>query len=139
MRLIGFIRGENVIVATGGVEYSYEMLGERDPSLTDGDEVSFDTLASSAINIKRVEGSKSKDRVTQKVAPQPKEAAKQNDEIFGDKDFRNLNLTAKPSLLVQKNRNSLDLSSSKQTICVLRKASRVKFILHLSARKGLNP
>ena len=42
MRLIGFIRGENVIVATGGVEYSYEMLGERDPSLTDGDEVSFD-------------------------------------------------------------------------------------------------
>lgn len=84
MRLIGFIRGENVIVATGGVEYSYEMLGERDPSLTDGDEVSFDTLASSAINIKRVEGSKSKDRVAQKVTPQPKEAAKQNNDWISD-------------------------------------------------------
>ncbi|WP_298704039.1 hypothetical protein, partial [uncultured Campylobacter sp.] len=84
MRLIGFIRGENVIVATGGVEYSYEMLGERDPSLTDGDEVSFDTLASSAINIKRVEGSKSKDRVAQKVTPQLKEAAKQNNDWTSD-------------------------------------------------------
>ena len=173
MRLIGFIRGENVIVATGGVEYSYEMLGERDPSLTDGDEVSFDTLASSAINIKRVEGSKSKDRVAQKVAPQPKESAKQNDEIFGDKNsaennvseapfikspaekisedrsvvketkvvkkFKNFKINRKAKPAMQKNRNSLDLSSSKQTIYALRKASRVKFILHLSVRKGLNP
>ena len=98
MRLIGFIRGENVIVATGGVEYSYEMLGERDPSLTDGDEVSFDTLASSAINIKRVEGSKSKDRVAQKVAPQPKESAKQNDEIFGDKNSAENNISGRKDL-----------------------------------------
>ena len=80
MRLIGFIRGENVIVATGGVEYSYEMLGERDPSLTDGDEVSFDTLASSAINIERMDTSKSKDRAAQKAASQAKEATKQNND-----------------------------------------------------------
>ena len=84
MRLIGFIRSENVIVATGGVEYSYEMLGERDPSLTDGDEVSFDTLASSAINIERVDTSKSKDRAAQKAASQAKEAAKQNNGWISD-------------------------------------------------------
>nr|WP_314070034.1 hypothetical protein [uncultured Campylobacter sp.] len=84
MRLIGFIRGENVIVATGGVEYSYEMLGERDPSLTDGDEVSFDTLASSAINIERVYTSKSKDRAAKKAALQTKEAAKQNNDWISD-------------------------------------------------------
>ena len=84
MRLIGFIRGENVIVATGGVEYSYEMLGERDPSLTDGDEVSFDTLASSAINIECVDTSKSKDRAAQKAASQAKEAAKQNSDWTSD-------------------------------------------------------
>ena len=84
MRLIGFIRGENVIVATGGVEYSYEMLGERDPSLTDGDEVSFDTLASSAINIERMDTSKSKDRAAQKAASQAKEATKQNNDWISD-------------------------------------------------------
>lgn len=84
MRLIGFIRGENVIVATGGVEYSYEMLGERDPSLTDGDEVSFDTLASSAINIERVDTSKSKDHAAQKAASQAKEATKQNNNWISD-------------------------------------------------------
>ena len=77
MRLIGFIRGENVIVATGGVEYSYEMLGERDPSLTDGDEVSFDTLASSAINIERVDTSnprimRRKKRLHRQKKPQSK-------------------------------------------------------------------
>ncbi|RKV93748.1 MAG: hypothetical protein D8H92_10415 [Campylobacter sp.] len=115
MRLIGFIRGENVIVATGGVEYSYEMLGERDPSLTDGDEVSFDTLASSAINIKRVEGSKSKDRVAQKVAPQPKESAKQNDEIFGDKDFREDNISEAPSFQSSAENIAEDRSAAKVT------------------------
>nr|WP_314521546.1 hypothetical protein [uncultured Campylobacter sp.] len=115
MRLIGFIRGENVIVATGGVEYSYEMLGERDPSLTDGDEVSFDTLASSAINIKRVEGSKSKDRVAQKVTPQPKESAKQNDEIFGDKDFREDNISEAPSFQSSAENIAEDRSAAKVT------------------------
>ena len=84
MKLTGFIRGENVIVATGGVEYSYEMLGERDPSLTDGDEVSFDTLASSAINIERMDTSKSKDRAAQKAASQAKEATKQNNDWISD-------------------------------------------------------
>lgn len=84
MKLTGFIRGENVIVATGGVEYSYEMLGERDSTLTDGDEVSFDTLASSAINIERVDTSKSKDRAAQKAASQAKEAAKQNNDWISD-------------------------------------------------------
>ena len=84
MKLTGFIRGENVIVATGGVEYSYEMLGERDSTLTDGDEVSFDTLASSAINIERVDTSKSKDRAAQKAASQAKEAAKQNNDWTSD-------------------------------------------------------
>ena len=84
MKLTGFIRGENVIVATGGVEYSYEMLGERDSTLTDGDEVSFDTLASSAINIERVDTSKSKDRAAQKAASQAKEAAKQNSDWISD-------------------------------------------------------
>lgn len=84
MKLTGFIRGENVIVATGGVEYSYEMLGERDSTLTDGDEVSFDTLASSAINIERVDTSKSKDRAAQKAASQAKEAAKQNSDWTSD-------------------------------------------------------
>ena len=84
MKLTGFIRGENVIVAMGGVEYSYEMLGERDSTLTDGDEVSFDTLASSAINIERVDTSKSKDRAAQKAASQAKEAAKQNNDWISD-------------------------------------------------------
>ncbi len=84
MKLTGFIRGENVIVAMGGVEYSYEMLGERDSTLTDGDEVSFDTLASSAINIERVDTSKSKDRAAQKAASQAKEAAKQNNDWTSD-------------------------------------------------------
>ena len=84
MKLTGFIRGENVIVAMGGVEYSYEMLGERDSTLTDGDEVSFDTLASSAINIERVDTSKSKDRAAQKAASQAKEAAKQNSDWTSD-------------------------------------------------------
>ena len=84
MKLTGFIRGENVIVAMGGVEYSYEMLGERDATLTDGDEVSFDTLASSAINIERVDTSKSKDRAAQKAASQAKEAAKQNNDWISD-------------------------------------------------------
>ena len=84
MKLTGFIRGENVIVAMGGVEYSYEMLGERDSTLTDGDEVSFDTLASSAINIERVDTSKSKDRAAQKAASQAKEAAKQNSDWISD-------------------------------------------------------
>ena len=84
MKLTGFIRGENVIVAMGGVEYSYEMLGERDSTLTDGDEVSFDTLASSAINIERVDTSKSKDRAAQKAASQAKEAAKQNNDWASD-------------------------------------------------------
>ncbi|WP_299190380.1 hypothetical protein [uncultured Campylobacter sp.] len=84
MKLTGFIRGENVIVATGGVEYSYEMLGERDSTLTDGDEVSFDTLASSAINIERVDTSKYKDRAAQKAASQAKEAAKQNNDWTSD-------------------------------------------------------
>ena len=115
MRLIGFIRGENVIVATGGVEYSYEMLGERDPGLTDGDEVSFDTLASSAINIKRVEGSKSKDRVAQKVTPQPKEAAKQNDEIFGDKNSAENNVSEAPSFQSSTENIAEDRSAAKVT------------------------
>ncbi|WP_298756064.1 hypothetical protein [uncultured Campylobacter sp.] len=84
MKLMGFIRGENVIVAMGGVEYSYEMLGERDSTLTDGDEVSFDTLASSAINIERVDTSKSKDRAAQKAASQAKEATKQNSDWISD-------------------------------------------------------
>ena len=84
MKLTGFIRGENVIVAMGGVEYSYEMLGERDSTLTDGDEVSFDTLASSAINIERVDTSKSKDRAAQKAASQAKEATKQNSDWISD-------------------------------------------------------
>ena len=98
MRLIGFIRGENVIVATGGVEYSYEMLGERDPSLTDGDEVSFDTLASSAINIERVDTSKSKDRAAQKAASQAKEAAKQNSDWTSDpKNFIEIDATEESS------------------------------------------
>ena len=98
MRLIGFIRGENVIVATGGVEYSYEMLGERDPSLTDGDEVSFDTLASSAINIERVDTSKSKDRAAQKAASQAKEAAKQNNDWISDpKNFIEIDATEESS------------------------------------------
>lgn len=115
MRLIGFIRGENVIVATGGVEYSYEMLGERDPSLTDGDEVSFDTLASSAINIERMDTSKSKDRAAQKVTPQPKEAAKQNDEIFGDKDFREDNISEAPSFQSSTENIAEDRSAAKVT------------------------
>lgn len=98
MRLIGFIRGENVIVAMGGVEYSYEMLGERDPSLTDGDEVSFDTLASSAINIERVDTSKSKDRAAQKAASQAKEAAKQNNDWISDpKNFIEIDATEESS------------------------------------------
>ena len=84
MKLTGFIRGENVIVAMGGVEYSYEMLGERDSTLTDGDEVSFDTLASSAINIERVDTSKSKDRAAQKATSQTKEASKQNNDWISD-------------------------------------------------------
>ena len=126
MRLIGFIRGENVIVATGGVEYSYEMLGERDPSLTDGDEVSFDTLASSAINIKRVEGSKSKDRVAQKVAPQPKESAKQNDEIFGDKNFAENNISEAPSFQSSTENITNDISAVKETK-VAKKFNKFKF------------
>nr|WP_314380775.1 hypothetical protein [uncultured Campylobacter sp.] len=124
MRLIGFIRGENVIVATGGVEYSYEMLGERDPSLTDGDEVSFDTLASSAINIKRVEGSKSKDRVAQKVAPQPKESAKQNDEIFGDKN--SVENSEAPFIQSPAEKISEDNSAVKETK-VAKKFNKFKF------------
>ncbi|WP_297949315.1 hypothetical protein [uncultured Campylobacter sp.] len=126
MRLIGFIRGENVIVATGGVEYSYEMLGERDPSLTDGDEVSFDTLASSAINIKRVEGSKSKDRVTQKVAPQPKESAKQNDEIFGDKNSAENNVSEAPFFQSSTENIANDISAVKETK-VAKKFNKFKF------------
>ena len=126
MRLIGFIRGENVIVATGGVEYSYEMLGERDPSLTDGDEVSFDTLASSAINIKRVEGSKSKDRVAQKVTPQPKESAKQNDEIFGDKNFAENNISEAPSFQSSTENIANDISAVKETK-VAKKFNKFKF------------
>lgn len=126
MRLIGFIRGENVIVATGGVEYSYEMLGERDPSLTDGDEVSFDTLASSAINIKRVEGSKSKDRVAQKVAPQPKESAKQNDEIFGDKNSAENNISEAPSFQSSTENIANDISAVKETK-VAKKFKNFKF------------
>ena len=126
MRLIGFIRGENVIVATGGVEYSYEMLGERDPSLTDGDEVSFDTLASSAINIKRVEGYKSKDRVAQKVAPQPKEAAKQNDEIFGDKNSAENNVSEAPFIQSPAEKISEDNSAVKETK-VAKKFNKFKF------------
>ena len=126
MRLIGFIRGENVIVATGGVEYSYEMLGERDPSLTDGDEVSFDTLASSAINIKRVEGSKSKDRVTQKVAPQPKESAKQNDEIFGDKNSAENNISEAPTFQSSTENITNDISAVKETK-VAKKFKNFKF------------
>ncbi len=126
MRLIGFIRGENVIVATGGVEYSYEMLGERDPSLTDGDEVSFDTLASSAINIKRVEGSKSKDRVAQKVAPQPKESAKQNDEIFGDKNSAENNISEAPFIQSPAEKISEDNSAVKEAK-VAKKFNKFKF------------
>lgn len=126
MRLIGFIRGENVIVATGGVEYSYEMLGERDPSLTDGDEVSFDTLASSAINIKRVEGSKSKDRVAQKVTPQPKEAAKQNNEIFGDKNSAENNVSEAPFIKSPAEKISEDRSVVKETK-VVKKFKNFKF------------
>ena len=126
MRLIGFIRGENVIVATGGVEYSYEMLGERDPSLTDGDEVSFDTLASSAINIKRVEGSKSKDRVAQKVAPQPKESAKQNDEIFGDKNSAENNVSEAPSFQSSTENIAEDKSAVKEAK-VAKKFNNFKF------------
>ena len=126
MRLIGFIRGENVIVATGGVEYSYEMLGERDPSLTDGDEVSFDTLASSAINIERVEGSKSKDRVAQKVAPQPKESAKQNDEIFGDKNSAENNISEAPFIQSPAEKISEDNSAVKETK-VAKKFNKFKF------------
>lgn len=126
MRLIGFIRGENVIVATGGVEYSYEMLGERDPSLTDGDEVSFDTLASSAINIKRVEGSKSKDRVAQKVAPQPKESAKQNDEIFGDKNSAENNVSEAPFIQSPAEKISEDNSAVKETK-IAKKFNKFKF------------
>lgn len=126
MRLIGFIRGENVIVATGGVEYSYEMLGERDPSLTDGDEVSFDTLASSAINIKRVEGSKSKDRVAQKVAPQPKESAKQNDEIFGDKNSAENNVSEMPSFQSSTENIAEDRSAVKEAK-VAKKFKNFKF------------
>lgn len=115
MRLIGFIRGENVIVAMGGVEYSYEMLGERDPSLTDGDEVSFDTLASSAINIERMDTSKSKDRAAQKVAPQPKESAKQNDEIFGDKNSAENNISEAPSFQSSTENIAEDRSAAKVT------------------------
>ena len=126
MRLIGFIRGENVIVATGGVEYSYEMLGERDPSLTDGDEVSFDTLASSAINIKRVEGSKSKDRVAQKVTPQPKEAAKQNDEIFGDKNSAENTISEAPSFQSSTENIANDISAVKEAK-VAKKFKNFKF------------
>uniref|UniRef100_UPI0026096774 hypothetical protein n=1 Tax=uncultured Campylobacter sp. TaxID=218934 RepID=UPI0026096774 len=126
MRLIGFIRGENVIVATGGVEYSYEMLGERDPSLTDGDEVSFDTLASSAINIKRVEGSKSKDRVAQKVTPQPKEAAKQNNEIFGDKNSAENNISEAPFIQSSTENIANDISAVKETK-VAKKFNKFKF------------
>ena len=126
MRLIGFIRGENVIVATGGVEYSYEMLGERDPSLTDGDEVSFDTLASSAINIKRVEGSKSKDRVAQKVAPQPKESAKQNDEIFSDKNFAENNISETPSFQSSTENIANDISAVKEAK-IAKKFNKFKF------------
>ena len=126
MRLIGFIRGENVIVATGGVEYSYEMLGERDPSLTDGDEVSFDTLASSAINIKRVEGSKSKDRVAQKVAPQPKESAKQNDEIFGDKNSAENNVSEAPFIQSSTENIANDISAVKEAK-VAKKFKNFKF------------
>ena len=126
MRLIGFIRGENVIVATGGVEYSYEMLGERDPSLTDGDEVSFDTLASSAINIKRVEGSKSKDRVAQKVTPQPKEAAKQNNEIFGDKNSAENNISEAPFIQSSTENIANDISAVKETK-VAKKFKNFKF------------
>ena len=126
MRLIGFIRGENVIVATGGVEYSYEMLGERDPSLTDGDEVSFDTLASSAINIKRVEGSKSKDPVTQKVAPQPKESVKQKDEIFGDKNSAENNIYEAPFIQSPAEKISEDNSAVKEAK-VAKKFNKFKF------------
>ena len=126
MKLTGFIRGENVIVAMGGVEYSYEMLGERDSTLTDGDEVSFDTLASSAINIKRVEGSKSKDRVTQKVAPQPKEAAKQNDEIFGDKDFRENNISEAPFIQSSTENIANDISAVKEAKAA-KKFNKFKF------------
>ena len=61
MKLTGFIRGEKVIVAISGVEYSYEMLGERDGTLMDGDEVSFDTLGSSAINIERAAKAEAKE------------------------------------------------------------------------------
>ena len=61
MKLTGFIRGEKVIVAISGVKYSYEMLGERDGALMDGDEVSFDTLGSSAINIERAAKAEAKE------------------------------------------------------------------------------
>ena len=126
MRLIGFIRGENVIVATGGVEYSYEMLGERDPSLTDGDEVSFDTLASSAINIERMDTSKSKDRAAQKAASQAKEATKQNDEIFGDKNSAENNISEAPFIQSPAEKISEDNSAVKETK-VAKKFNKFKF------------
>ena len=126
MRLIGFIRGENVIVATGGVEYSYEMLGERDPSLTDGDEVSFDTLASSAINIERVDTSKSKDRAAQKAASQAKEAAKQNDEIFGDKNSAENNVSEAPSFQSSAENIAEDRSTA-QVTKIAKKFNKFKF------------
>ena len=102
------------------------MLGERDPSLTDGDEVSFDTLASSAINIKRVEGSKSKDRVAQKVAPQPKEFAKQNDEIFGDKNFAENNISEAPTFQSSTENIANDISAVKEAK-VAKKFNNFKF------------
>lgn len=116
MKLTGFIRGENVIVATGGVEYSYEMLGERDSTLTDGDEVSFDTLASSAINIERVDTSKSKDRAAQKAASQTKEAAKQNNDWISDpKNFIEIDATEESSSQNSAENIAEDRSAAKVT------------------------
>ncbi len=127
MKLTGFIRGENVIVATGGVEYSYEMLGERDSTLTDGDEVSFDTLASSAINIERVDTSKSKDRAAQKAASQTKEATKQNNDWISDpKNF--IELDAAEELSPQNSAENIaeDRSAVKEAK-VAKKFNKFKF------------
>ena len=127
MRLIGFIRGENVIVATGGVEYSYEMLGERDPSLTDGDEVSFDTLASSAINIERMDTSKSKDRAAQKAASQTKEATKQNNDWISDpKNFIEIDAADQSSPQNSTENIANDISAVKETK-VTKKFNKFKF------------
>ena len=127
MRLIGFIRGENVIVATGGVEYSYEMLGERDPSLTDGDEVSFDTLASSAINIERMDTSKSKDRAAQKAASQAKEATKQNNDWISDpKNFIEIDAAEQSSPQNSAENIAEDRSTTKVTK-IAKKFNKFKF------------